>query len=637
MAGAGHYHLSVKSVGRATRNGGAKSATAAAAYRSGGVVLKAAAYRSAEVMTDRATGEVFDYTRKQGVLETHILTPENVAAPGWAQDRNRLWNAAERAEPRQNGRIATEIEVALPHQLSRAQNRELVLGYAQGIADRYGVVADVAIHQGHDARNIHSHILFSHREITEHGFGDLSNRHRAEKGGREVPVAGIAAQSRDVEALRAEWGRHVNAAYERAGQALRVDHRSYQRQGHDLTPTRYLGPRQSHPERAQLREERAAYNERVMARRPEREQAHEMLGRRPAQQSRPAPEPEKKPQQSEREKHKAALRALPAAALEAEASVDMVLSGWRPMEVHDLARQLSPDYAREMGEAGRLRAELRKADWQLGRHEADTRDYAAKRAARWEEMSIFQKALDWSGFHQDKALAWHEAGQSRSYAAYQKAAIHRGALAGRLAMAERAAETAFETVRPAAEAALPPLRERAELAREVQGERLAQRERLREAEAERPAQKTQRPAPVAMQAPVAPFDYRPGAARTPEEQEEAAARYVQGLIARARSRPEHRAEEEQRQAAAEKARLAEEQRERLAAGPRQTQGQVPEERQGQRAQKRRQGQAMSQEERAEAYWQTLAARGRALKDEREEQEEKQTQRQTLRHGPRMRM
>jgi hypothetical protein len=185
---------SVKSVGRAGHGGG-RVVTAAAAYRSGGVVLKAAAYRSAEITIDCAPGEVFDYTRKQGVLETHILTPENVHVPSWAHDRNQLWNAAERAEPRRNGRIATEVEVALPAGLSREQNRELVLGYAQGIADRYGVVADVAIHQGKHPDNIHSHILFSHREITEHGFGDMSNRHTVEKGGREVSVAGIAGVS----------------------------------------------------------------------------------------------------------------------------------------------------------------------------------------------------------------------------------------------------------------------------------------------------------------------------------------------------------------------------------------------------------------------------------------------------------
>ncbi len=200
-----------------------KNATAAAAYRSGGVV-EMACYRAAEATLEHATGQVHDYTRKTGVLESHLLLPEG--APDW--NRSRLWNEAERAEPRKNGRIATEIEVALPKELSRDQQRELALGFAQGIVDRYHVAADVNLHQGKHPDNVHAHMMFSHRELGPQGFGDIANRHPVEKGGRQVEVAGLVAQSRDVEPLRAEWERHVNRAYERAGHELRVDHRSYQ-------------------------------------------------------------------------------------------------------------------------------------------------------------------------------------------------------------------------------------------------------------------------------------------------------------------------------------------------------------------------------------------------------------------------
>lgn len=581
MAGAAHYHLSVKSIGRASRSGGTKSATAAAAYRSGGVV-EMACYRAAEATLEQATGQVHDYTRKTGVLESHLLLPEG--APDW--NRSRLWNEAEKAEARKNGRIATEIEVALPKELSRDQQRELALDFAQGIVDRSHVAADVNLHQGKHPDNVHAHMMFSHRELGSQGFGDIANRHLVEKGGRQVEVAGLVAQTRDIEPLRAEWERHVNRAYERAGHELRADHRSYQRQGLAREPTRYLGPRQSDPERKWLREERAAYNERVMARRQEREAEREMLSRRQAPQPRQVVEPLALAPQSERETRKAALRGLGAEALAREAAVDRVLSGRRPMEVRDLARQMSPDYNRALGEADRLRADLRRADFMLGRHEADTRDYAAKREARWQEMNVFQKALDWTGFHGDKALQGNEAGQARSYAAYQKAAIHRGALAGQLRIAERRAEAAFETVRPAAEAALPALRERAELAREVQSERLAAAPRQTQAPRQRPEQ-APRQAQGQRHAP------RAQAALTPEEQEQAADRYVQDMIARNRSRPEHQAEQAQRQ---------------------------------------------SQAQRAEAYWQGLAAQGREIEaEERKKQTEKERQRQTMRHGPRLGM
>ena len=582
MAGAAHYHLSVKSVGRAARSGGVKSATAAAAYRSGGVV-EMACYRAAEATLEQATGQVHDYTRKTGVLESHLLLPDG--APDW--NRSQLWNEAEKAEPRKNGRIATEIEVALPKELSRDQQHELALGFAQGIVDRYHVAADVNLHQGKHPDNVHAHMMFSHRELGSQGFGDIANRHLVEKGGRQVEVAGLVAQPRDVEPLRQEWGRHVNRAYERAGHELRADHRSYERQGIAREPTRYLGPRQSDPERSRLREERAEYNERIMARRQEREQAREMLGRRAAEQPRQVVDPPALAPQSEREKRKAALRGLGAAALDREAAVDVVPSGWRPREVHDLARQMSPDFARALGEADRLRADLRRADFMLGRHEADTRDYAAKREARWQEMNVFRKALDWAGFHGDKALQGNEAGQARSYAAYQKAAIHRGALAGQLRIAERRAEAAFETVRPAAEAALPALRERAELAREVQGERLAATPRQAQGERQKQASRQAQAPRQAQGQRYAPL--------TAEEQEAAADRYVQDLIARNRARPEYRAEQEQRQT-----------------------------------------QRQTQEARAEAHWQSLVAQGRAIETE-EKKKQKQAERQTLRHGPRMRM
>lgn len=92
------YHFSVKTISRA--NG--RSATAAAAYRAG------------EKIHDDRTGETFDYTRKSGILVSAIVTPHTVVTPDWANDRERLWNEAEKAETRINSRVAREAEIALP-------------------------------------------------------------------------------------------------------------------------------------------------------------------------------------------------------------------------------------------------------------------------------------------------------------------------------------------------------------------------------------------------------------------------------------------------------------------------------------------------------------------------------------------
>ena len=89
--------------------------------------------------------------------------------------REALWNAAERAENRSNSRVAREYELALPHELSKAQRLELVRGFATEIANRHGVAVDFAIHAPHregDTRNHHAHVLATTRVIEPAGLGE---------------------------------------------------------------------------------------------------------------------------------------------------------------------------------------------------------------------------------------------------------------------------------------------------------------------------------------------------------------------------------------------------------------------------------------------------------------------------------
>src|SRR3546814_4975543 len=122
------FHLAVKAIGRSA----GRSATAAAAYRAGVEI------------TDERTGLVHDYTRKQGVEHSELMLPTD--APEWAADRERLWNAAELAETRENATVAREYEIALPVELSADERRELALGLAREISERHGVAVDVSIH-----------------------------------------------------------------------------------------------------------------------------------------------------------------------------------------------------------------------------------------------------------------------------------------------------------------------------------------------------------------------------------------------------------------------------------------------------------------------------------------------------------
>ena len=198
------YHLSVKTIKRSA----GRSATAAAAYRVG------------ERIECQREGRVHDYTRKQGIEETFILTPKD--APDWATDRSRLWNEVEASETRRNSVTAREWELALPSEISAEARSQITRAFAEELVSRYGVAVDVAIHAPHregDQRNHHAHVLTSTRKLEAEGFTAKTRvLDSAKTGGVEI------AQMRGV------WAELQNRALERAGEAERVDHRSLEAQ-----------------------------------------------------------------------------------------------------------------------------------------------------------------------------------------------------------------------------------------------------------------------------------------------------------------------------------------------------------------------------------------------------------------------
>jgi hypothetical protein len=131
-----------------------------------------------------ALGRVHDYTRKQGIEETFILTPKD--APDWASDRSRLWNEVEASETRRN----------LRHR------------------PRMGAGPSVR-----DQRNHHAHVLTSTRKLAAGGFTAKTRvLDSAKTGGVEI------------EQMRGLWAELQNRALERVGEVERVDHRSLEKQ-----------------------------------------------------------------------------------------------------------------------------------------------------------------------------------------------------------------------------------------------------------------------------------------------------------------------------------------------------------------------------------------------------------------------
>jgi ATP-dependent exoDNAse (exonuclease V) alpha subunit len=233
----------------------------------------AAAYRAGEKIRDERTGKLHNHSRRQDVTHKEIMLPAHLSAAdmSWAKDRASLWNAAEYAEARQSARVAREIMVVLPAELSAASRLKAARTFSQEVADHYSVAVDLAIHDPRpsgDPRNFHAHLLLTTREVTANGLGaktglDLDTRQRVKLG--------LPNDSQEYTAIRARWATILNEALREANLDVRVDHRSLAAQGVDREPTPYIPFAAFKLEKAgkqsELAEEiRARYEERLAAR-----------------------------------------------------------------------------------------------------------------------------------------------------------------------------------------------------------------------------------------------------------------------------------------------------------------------------------------------------------------------------------
>jgi hypothetical protein len=182
-------------------------------------VIAAAAYRSGERLYDRYNGKIHDFTQKRGIVYRQLLLPPT--APREYSYRETLWNEAEKAEKRGNSRLAKEVRVALPNELTLEDNVRIVDRYVTDNFISIGMCADVAIHDKGDG-NPHAHILLTTRSVTPEGFNGNKDRSWDTKS--------VLVQ------WRREWANCLNREYERQGLGFRVDHKSYKERGIDREP-----------------------------------------------------------------------------------------------------------------------------------------------------------------------------------------------------------------------------------------------------------------------------------------------------------------------------------------------------------------------------------------------------------------
>ncbi len=209
--------------------------------------VAAAAYRAAENLLDERTGLRHNFTRKADVVQQAILLPKT--APEWMQDRATLWNAVEQGERRKDAQLAREINVALPLELSEAENWALLTDFVQRECVDHGMVADVALHRGHTGGKAqpHGHVLLTLREVRPDGFGQKV------RGWNDRTLLGH---------WREAWAAYCNLALAKAGFDLRIDHRTLAAQGIALEPQSKIGAAaaRSHLERFALHQALAYRN-----------------------------------------------------------------------------------------------------------------------------------------------------------------------------------------------------------------------------------------------------------------------------------------------------------------------------------------------------------------------------------------
>jgi hypothetical protein len=208
------FHLSKQIISRSD----GRSAVACASYRAG------------EKLHDERLGRSFQFQREDRVSESWITAPAN--AQPWAEDRSALWNSLEAVEKRKDAQLASEITVALPHELPRRLQKELLVGFVDEHFTKKGLVVDVNLHTVPIGQpyNDHAHLMSPLRAIDPETGGWKKTKDRSFFD-KKVEIAD----------LRASWAKHVNSALEKAECSERVDHRSNKDRGIDELPTVHEG------------------------------------------------------------------------------------------------------------------------------------------------------------------------------------------------------------------------------------------------------------------------------------------------------------------------------------------------------------------------------------------------------------
>ena len=241
------YHCSTKTVNRS----------------SGRTAVASAAYRAGEKLEDERTGLTHDFTRKDGVAHSEIISNLDIQI-----DRGELWNLAEKTENRKDARTAREWVIALPDELDADQRKDLAKDFARSLVDRYGVIADIAIHEpskGGSDKNHHAHIMLTTRkaELDTDNNLVLTTKTNIELSNAKRKSLNMGTTQDEIKQIRETWANLANHALERAGIQEKIDHRSYADQGNGLQATIHEGTKVTQLRRRGIDTEISRFNDHI--------------------------------------------------------------------------------------------------------------------------------------------------------------------------------------------------------------------------------------------------------------------------------------------------------------------------------------------------------------------------------------
>ncbi len=256
--------------------------------------IASSAYISGEKLYNEYDGLTHDYTRKQGVVFSEIMLPEN-AKDEW-KSREILWNEVEKIEKSKTSQLSRSFEVGLQTEFTLEENIKLIREYVKDNFIDKGMCADICIHDKNDG-NPHAHVMLTMRKIDEQGKflpkaqkqylcrnynGEekyFSSKDLKENIGfeklykckykndnkeltnselkkeeyknykkiskypldKKIDICADWNNPNNMELWREGWAKVNNTLFKEKGLNIRIDHRSYERQEVNILPTIHEG------------------------------------------------------------------------------------------------------------------------------------------------------------------------------------------------------------------------------------------------------------------------------------------------------------------------------------------------------------------------------------------------------------